>query len=132
MHIRVGFASRDGQCVDECLLASAAWWIYDIGEDTTLVDHRKGNGNCEMECGRCSEMILQELKDCDLLFACGCESKMAAFLLANGKQIVETRCSIEETLHRIQQNNAQNISLDYYRRIQSLSPEYGRTVSIGS
>ncbi len=124
MRIRVGFASRDGRQVDECLLSSSPWWIYDIGEEIELVEERKECGGCERGCRQCTEEILQELHDCDLLFACGCESKIASFLLAQGKRIVETSGTVEQTLRQVQRITAQNMSLDYYNRVQNLSQEY--------
>ncbi len=129
MSVRVGFASKDGRRVDECLLASSEWWIYDIGETVYLADRRSEKISCADGCDRCQKALLQQLRDCDLLFACDCEAQTASLLFAEGKQVVVTKAGIDEMLRRVQRHSQQKVSLDYYRKVQSIVRDYAESVS---
>ncbi len=124
MRIRVGFASKDGRKVDECLLASTTWWIYDIDNTVEMVEERQDLGDCTLGCWMCRDEMLSMLGDCDLLFACGCETKVSAFLLASGKQIIQTHASVSEMVAQVYRMNQQKVSLDYYRKVGNLWQEY--------
>ena len=125
MNIRVGFASRDGKQIDQCLRNASNWWIYDIGETVTFVENRKWADKSCGEDSRHPDDLLRKLWDCDLVIASEGREDFSRVFLEVGKQFVETHAAVRETVEQIFSRNRQKISLDYYRKIQSLGLEYG-------
>lgn len=125
MDIRVGFASRDGRQIDQCLRDASSWWIYDIGDTVQFVENRKWGDECDEKYARRPNDLLRKLWDCDLVVASSCREEFFLALRKMGKQFIETHAAVRETVDQIFSRNRQKISLDYYRKIREIGQEYG-------
>lgn len=123
--MRIAIATKDGEQVNDCVLTSTRWWIYEIGQTTTVVEQRDLRDSCQNNCGMCCDHLLSVLHDCDLLLAKDIDANTTEYLLSHGKQLMRTRMPVKRIVNNVTQAFRTHHNLDYFRRLNDISRIYG-------
>ncbi len=95
MAVRVGFASIDGNILDQHFGHARYWQIYDIYEDDAeFVEVRKSYPACNGHCEGGFTDLIELLGDCKAIFSVKIGEGAAQAVLAKGIRVFEAQGSL--------------------------------------
>ena len=105
MTYRIGFASMDGERIDQHFGSARYWQIYDVGESGVFVETRKTLPRYQGHCEGGFDHQLAVLGDCRGVFVRKIGESAAAFMISKGKRVFEAEGEVKEIIRQLIEGN---------------------------
>ena len=107
MAVRVGFASIDGNIIDQHFGHARFWQIYDIYEDDAkFIEVRKSYPACNGHCEGGFTDLIELLGDCQAIFSVKIGEGAAQAVLLKGIRVFEAQGSLVNIISALIEQNA--------------------------